>query len=48
MGKEEVIRVRVCKKLKESIRLKSNGNMSDYLRNLAVRDIDVEFEEVKE
>lgn len=45
--KDEVIKVRVEKPLKKAIRKKSNGNMSDYLRDLAIRDLGVDYEEVK-
>lgn len=41
--KDEVIRVRVGKKLKELIRKKSGGKMSVYLRDLAIRDIEVDL-----
>lgn len=41
--KDEIIRVRVEPDLKEKIKEKSMGNMSDYLRGLAIRDIKVEL-----
>ena len=41
MKYDEVIRVRLESELKKAINKKSKGNMSEYLRGLAVKDIEI-------
>ena len=39
MSYDEIVRVRLESSLKDSLREKSGGNMSDYMRGLLLRDL---------
>jgi hypothetical protein len=47
MKYDAVLKVRLESSLKESFKKKYGNGMSEHVRNLLIRDLDVEFEEVK-
>lgn len=41
MKYDEILRVRISSELKDSLRLRCGSDMSDYVRNLILRDLGV-------